>query len=64
MIKRGVLWGGFHNMCYSHSPEDLAHTLDVYREVLPLLKEAVDANNVLESLQGEPVEPVFRKTKF
>jgi glutamate-1-semialdehyde aminotransferase len=23
MIKRGILWGGFHNMCYSHSDEDI-----------------------------------------
>lgn len=61
MIKRGILWGGFHNMCYSHSDEDIEYTLKVYREVLPLLKKAVDENNVRGYLKGEPVEPVFRK---
>jgi glutamate-1-semialdehyde 2,1-aminomutase len=39
MIKRGILWGGFHNMSYSHNDEDIIYTL-----------------------KGEPVEPVFRKT--
>ena len=61
MIKRGILWGGFHNMSYSHSDEDIKYTLKVYREVLPLLKKAVDENNVRGYLKGEPVEPVFRK---
>ncbi len=62
MIKRGILWGGFHNMSFSHSDEDVEYTLKVYREVLPILKKAIDENNVKGYLRGEPVEPVFRKT--
>lgn len=62
MIKRGVLWGGFHNMSYSHTDADVAHTLAAYREALPLLKKAVDEKNVGKALRGEPVEPVFRRT--
>ncbi|HRE40187.1 MAG TPA: aminotransferase class III-fold pyridoxal phosphate-dependent enzyme [Ignavibacteria bacterium] len=62
MIKRGILWGGFHNMSFSHSFEDIEYTLKVYKEVLQILKEAVDKNNVKGLLRGEPVEPVFRKT--
>jgi glutamate-1-semialdehyde aminotransferase len=61
MIKRGILWGGFHNMSFSHTDEDVEYTLKVYREVLPILKKAVDENNVAGYLKGEPVEPVFRK---
>jgi len=61
MIKRGVLWGGFHNMSYSHSDEDIKYTLKVYRDVLPILKKAVDEKNVSGYLKGKPVEPVFRK---
>jgi glutamate-1-semialdehyde aminotransferase len=60
--KRGVLWGGFHNMSFSHSDADVAHTLAAYREVLPMLKAAVDAGNVRGALRGDPVAPVFRKT--
>ena len=62
MIKRGILWGGSHNMCFSHSDEDVDYTLSVYEDVLPILKKAVDENNVKGYLKGEPVEPVFRKT--
>lgn len=62
MIKRGVLWGGFHNMSFSHSDEDIAHTLAAYREALAILKYAVENNTVASQLRGEPVEPVFRRT--
>lgn len=62
MIKRGVLWCGFHNMCYSHSDEDVEYTLKCYEDVLPILKRAVSEKDVKAYLKGEPVEPVFRKT--
>jgi glutamate-1-semialdehyde aminotransferase len=62
MIKRGILWSGFHNMSFSHSDEDIRHTLAAYGEVLPLLKDAVDQGAVRQLLRGEPVEPVFRRT--
>lgn len=61
MIKRGILWGGFHNISYSHSDDDVNYTLEAYKEVLPILKNAVDENNVRKYLKGEPVAPVFRK---
>jgi len=62
MIKRGVLWGGFHNMCFSHSYNDIEYTLKAYEEVLQILKKAIEEKNVKEYLKGELLEPVFRKT--
>ncbi|MGA9115781.1 MAG: aminotransferase class III-fold pyridoxal phosphate-dependent enzyme [Bacteroidota bacterium] len=62
LIRRGILWGGFHNMCFSHTEEDISWTLASYREVLPILRKAVESGTVRASLAGEPVEPVFRKT--
>lgn len=62
MIKRGVLWGGFHNMSFSHTDEDIDYTLKAYEQVLPILKKAVDDGNASELLRGKPVQPVFRKT--
>ena len=61
LIKRGVLWAGFHNMSFSHTDADIAHTLAAYREVLGLLKEAVAAGDLAARLKGKPVEAVFRK---
>lgn len=62
MIKRGVLWSGFHNLSFSHTTDDLAHVLAAYREVLPMLRDAVAQGRVAQSLRGAPVEPVFRRT--
>jgi glutamate-1-semialdehyde aminotransferase len=62
MIKRGVLWGGFHNMCYSHSDSDVSYTLDAYKDALPMLKKAVEEGDIKKYMYGKPVEPVFRKT--
>jgi len=61
MIKRGVLWAGFHNMCFSHSDEDIAYTLSAYRDVMPIMKEAIQSGNVKQYLKGEVLEAVFRK---
>jgi glutamate-1-semialdehyde 2,1-aminomutase len=62
LFKRGVLWGGFHNLSFSHSDADVEHTLAAYREVLPLLRAAVESRSVRAELRGEPVVPVFRRT--
>ncbi len=62
LIKRGILWSGFHNLSYSHSDADIAYTLDAYDDVLPLLREALTAGTLTEQLRGTPVQPVFRKT--
>lgn len=62
MIRAGVLWGGFHNMSFSHGDAEVDHVLAAYRKALPVLARAVEAKNVRGALRGEPVEPVFRKT--
>ncbi len=62
MIKRGVLWAGFHNMCFSHTDDDIQYTLQAYHDVMPLIKEAILSKNVQALLKGEVLEAVFRKT--
>lgn len=61
MIRRGILWSGFHNMSFSHTDADVDYTLAAYREVLGLLKGAVSMQEVGALLKGTPIEPVFRK---
>jgi glutamate-1-semialdehyde aminotransferase len=61
LIRRGVLWNGFHNLSHSHREADLEHLLGAYREALGVLKEALARGRVREALLGEPVEPVFRR---
>jgi glutamate-1-semialdehyde aminotransferase len=62
LIKRGILWSGFHNMCYSHSKADMDYTLEAYGEVLAELKAALENGDLASRLRGKPVQPVFRRT--
>jgi glutamate-1-semialdehyde 2,1-aminomutase/spore coat polysaccharide biosynthesis protein SpsF len=59
-LKRGVLFGGGHNVCYSHSSTDIDHTLRVYRTAMEILAEAIKSGDAALRLEGGPVEPVFR----
>jgi glutamate-1-semialdehyde aminotransferase len=61
LIRRGVLWAGFHNLSFSHSATDIEHLMLAYREALGVLREALSRGKVREALLGEPVEPVFRR---
>jgi glutamate-1-semialdehyde aminotransferase len=61
MIRRGILWGGFHNVCFTHTEKDIEKTLAAYDEVLALLSAAIQAGTVATQLMGKPVEAVFRK---
>ena len=62
LIRRGILWSGFHNICYSHTDAEIEYALSAYAETLPILVEAVARNDVAQRLRGRPVQPVFRKT--
>lgn len=62
LIKRGILWSGFHNVTFSHTTRDVDYTLTAYRQVLEILRAALKNGRVAEQLRGTPVQPVFRKT--
>jgi len=62
LIKRGILWAGFHNLSYSHADKDIEHILRAYEDVLPIVKAAVEKRNVRSCLLGAPVEPVFARS--
>jgi len=61
MLARGVLWSGFHNLSFSHGDPEVATILGAYREVLPMLAEALAERAVEKKLRGKMLEPVFRK---
>jgi glutamate-1-semialdehyde aminotransferase len=62
LLRRRVLWQGFHNLSYSHTEADVDEALDAYREVLAVLKGAIELGDARRRLLGAPVEPVFRRT--
>lgn len=60
VIKRGVLSAGYHNICFTHSDDDIDQTLRVYRSAMEVLVRALDSGDAKSYLEGDPVQPVFR----
>jgi glutamate-1-semialdehyde 2,1-aminomutase/spore coat polysaccharide biosynthesis protein SpsF len=60
-LKRGVLFSGGQNICFSHSAEDVEYTLRVYRAAMEIVGDAIRRGQIAEKLEGAPVQPVFRK---
>lgn len=59
MFARGILTLGTHNMSYTHSDEDISRLLGAYDEVFPLIKHAVEKQNLEEYLKCERLKPIF-----
>ena len=60
-IKRGILFTAGHNICYSHSNNDIDYTLRVYATVLRIIQSAIGKGSVVKYIEGKPLKPVFRK---
>ena len=60
-LKRGVLLSGVQHICYKHSDADIEHTLRVLRTAMEILKDAIDSDDTFRRLEGNPVQPVFRR---
>jgi len=59
--KRGVLFGGFHAVSYSHTNRDIARTIETYDEAFRLAKKNIAGDRLGQELEGDVVGPVFRK---
>ena len=60
MLSRGILTLGTHNISLAHSQADIDCLLDCYNQVLPILKCAIEDNNLIEQLNCQPLEPLFK----
>lgn len=60
-LKRGILFSGGQNICFSHSDADIDYTLRVYRTALEILAGTIKCGDAAQRLEGEPVQAVFRK---
>ena len=60
MFKRGILTLGSHNISYSHTKEVVDQLLEVYAEVLPMIKHHISNKDLLENIQGEILKPLFK----
>ncbi len=60
-LKRGVLFSGPQNVSVGHGEPEVDRILRVYRSALEILAQAIRSGDVLNRLEGKPVEPVFRQ---
>ena len=61
MLRRGVLFSGSQFISLAHGDEDIARTLDAYRESMRVLRFALDQQAVDALRQGQVNEAVFRR---
>jgi glutamate-1-semialdehyde 2,1-aminomutase len=60
VMARGFLTLGTHNISYAHTDEDVDGLSDVYDQVFPILREAVENRAIRQYLKCEPLQPLFR----
>lgn len=60
MFARGILTIGSHNMSYSHSDADLEILFSAYRDVIPMLVDAVRNRGLEAMLRCESLQPLFK----
>lgn len=59
--QRGVLFIGYHLVSKSHTHQHIDYTLEVYDEIMTMLKEIIKAGNTVKSqLKGAPLQNVFQ----
>ena len=59
MIAAGVLINASHNLCFAHTPADIARVLAAYDYALGVLREALDRGDIDRRLGNQVIRPVF-----
>lgn len=59
MFKRGILTLGTHNISFSHKKKEIDRLIEVYAIVLPMTKEKIVNNSLLEHIDGDILKPLF-----
>jgi glutamate-1-semialdehyde 2,1-aminomutase len=60
LLRHGILWSGIHNLCYSHTSDDIEYLLAAYASVFDGLRAALATGTVKSALRGELLQAVFR----
>jgi glutamate-1-semialdehyde 2,1-aminomutase/spore coat polysaccharide biosynthesis protein SpsF len=58
--RRGVLFIGYHLLSWSHKKEHVDFTLEVYDQVMGLLRKVLNDGRLKDALEGGVVTQVFR----
>lgn len=60
MFAHGVLTIGSHNICYSHTEDDIQKIANAYKVILPKIAAGITNGNLEENLGCNVIEPVFK----
>ncbi len=60
MFRRGILTLGSHNISFSHTKKDVDELIAVYAKVLPMVKQHIEENSLLENIHGDVLQPLFK----
>jgi len=61
MAKRGILFGGYNIMCFSHDQEDINSSIQAFSESASLLSAWIKEGRFEEKLEGIVSRPVFKR---
>ena len=56
----GVLGYGTHNISYAHGPGEMDALFAAYRHWLPMLRDALERNDLCSRLRCDPLMPLFK----
>lgn len=60
VLNQGVLTGGAHNMCYSHTSADLIQIEAAYRIAFSKLRAVIDGSPLDANLRCPAIQPIFK----
>ncbi|HWL52510.1 MAG TPA: aminotransferase class III-fold pyridoxal phosphate-dependent enzyme [Chthoniobacteraceae bacterium] len=63
MLRRGVLWGGWHALSLAMARDRAAQdqVINAYGEALQVVQRAVETDTVRLQLEGRPIAPIFKR---
>jgi glutamate-1-semialdehyde aminotransferase len=60
MVRRGIIWNGFHQCSYSHGDDDLEIIKSAYSEIILQMRNLHKNKNLKDKIEGQLLKPVFR----
>lgn len=61
MIKRGINFTGYNNICFSHKEKDIDETISAFNESAGLLSGWIKGGSEEKMLEGKLIRPVFQR---
>ncbi len=61
LVRRGVLWTGYHALSWTHTSKEINLTLDAYDESMSVVKNIMTKGmRIRDYIEGSTIKPVFR----